>query len=32
MIENIVIVTKEFKVNFEEVVYWLEGGEELGFK
>ena len=31
MIENIGIITKEFKVDDEEVCFWLEGEEELGF-
>lgn len=31
MIENIGIVTKEFKIDDEEVVFWLESEEELGF-
>ena len=31
MIENIGIITKEFKVDDEEVRFWLEGEEELGF-
>ena len=31
MIENIGIITKEFKVDDEEVRFWLEGEEEIGF-